>query len=121
MRAVVGLVGVLFMGSGCQEALAVTSWAATAAEHRDEVGHVFTVSCPPGGQLGEVWGTDLYADESSICSAAVHAGLLTIEEGGEVTYEIRGGASIYRGSVRQGVTTGDLGPWENAFTFVRRK
>lgn len=118
-----GVVVLAFLGfgTGCEEASAATTWTATAAEHRDEVGRVFTVVCPSGGQIAEVWGTDLYTDDSSICTAAAHAGLITLEDGGEVTFEIRGGASGYRGSFRNGITTGELGAWENAFAFVKTK
>lgn len=122
--SVVGwVVGVALVGlaTGCEQAIAVTTWTATAAEHRDEVGRVITVVCPSGGQIAEAWGTDLYTDDSSICTAAAHAGLITLEEGGEVTFEIRGGASAYRGSVRNGIATGELGAWENAFAFVKKK
>ena len=55
-----------------------------------------TYVCPPEGQAYTVWGTEIYTDDSSVCTAAVHAGLINFENGGEVFIAVRGGES-YRG------------------------
>lgn len=79
-----------------------------------------SVFCPAGGVLHGAWGTDIYTDDSSICTAAVHAGLITPKDGGPVTIEMRPDAGRYAGSVRNGVRTGDwLEPWTGAYVFVR--
>ena len=44
------------------------------------------------------YGTDIYTDNSSVCAAAVHAGLITFNRGG--TIEIRLGQNSYQGSHR---------------------
>ena len=42
------------------------------------------------GSAGPVYGTDIYSDDSSICTAAVHAGRVDFAEGGLVTIQITG-------------------------------
>ena len=79
-----------------------------------------TVLCPAGGQLEGAWGTDIYTDDSSICTAAVHAGLISIQEGGQATIEMRPDYGQYAGSARNGVQTGDwMEPWTGAYVFVK--
>lgn len=79
-----------------------------------------SVFCPAGGNLQGAWGTDIYTDDSSICTAAVHAGLITAKDGGPVMIEMRPDPGRYAGSVRNGVRTGDwLEPWTGAYVFVR--
>lgn len=79
-----------------------------------------SVLCPAGGKTEGAWGTDVYTDDSSICTAAVHAGLISMKDGGAVTIEMRPDVGQYGGSTRQGVRTGDwMEPWTGAYVFVR--
>ncbi len=79
-----------------------------------------SVLCPGGGKPQGAWGTDVYTDDSSVCTAAVHAGLISVEDGGAVTIEMRPDVGQYGGSVRNGVRTGDwMEPWTGAYVFVR--
>ena len=57
-----------------------------------------------------VWGTDLYSDDSSVATAAVHAGVLQAGEAGVVKVTMRPGLPFYQGSTRHGVTSGY---WQN--------
>ena len=82
-----------------------SDWGANAMSLRGKNGSRFTYACPAGGIVGSVWGTDGYTDDSSVCTAAVHAGLITLVNGGMVTIEIRAGLSSYTGSSRNGVTS----------------
>ena len=68
--------------------------------------------------LRQLYGTDVYTDDSSICTAAVHAGLISFQAGGSVTIEIRQGQSSYAGSARNGVTSKGYGSWNGSFVFV---
>ncbi len=96
------------------------NWETRADTYRGRNGDHFTFYFPPGGPLSSrVWGTGLYSDDSSIASCAVHAGLITVESGGTVTIEIKQGASSYRGSYRNGVTSRDYGAFAGSFVFVR--
>ncbi|HYO45703.1 MAG TPA: LCCL domain-containing protein [Gemmatimonadota bacterium] len=94
-------------------------WNTRGESHRGEVGTRYTYTCPPNGTVGPVWGTDVYTDDSSVCTAAVHAGLITLVSGGAVTIEMRGGESAYRGEPRNGVTSWNYGAWEGSFVFPR--
>jgi hypothetical protein len=93
-------------------------WSANAVEHRASVGDEFTYECPPDGEPDTVWGTDVYTDDSSICTAAVHVGAITIDEGGEVTIEIRAGEESYEASERNGIESQSYGPWGGSFVIV---
>lgn len=95
------------------------NWSTQANSYRGRNGERITFSFPAGGTLSpRVWGTDLYTDDSAIASAAVHAGIITTATGGLVTIEIRPGASSYRGSSRNGVTSRDYGAYYGSFAFV---
>jgi hypothetical protein len=91
------------------------SWSDNAVQYRGNNGAAFTIHCPPGGSFGTVWGSDLYTDDSSLCTAAVHAGRLTAQAGGLATIEIRQGAQSYPASARFGVATRSYGPWSGSF------
>ncbi|XP_029474005.1 uncharacterized protein LOC115100013 [Rhinatrema bivittatum] len=83
---------------------------------------VTRVSCPAGclSQNRNVWGTDTYTDDSSICRAAAHAGILT-DAGGQVTVEKRPGQNSYQGTTRNGITTSSYGAWPGSFVVSRIK
>jgi ABC-type transport system substrate-binding protein len=99
---------------------AIDPWSAHAVGHRDQVGEEFTYDCPPADEsrTDTVWGTDVYTDDSSVCTAAVHAGAITVEDGGEVTIEIRPGQDSYEGTERNGIETSHYGPWGGSFAVV---
>jgi len=67
-------------------------------------------------QTGNVWGTMTYTDDSRICRAAVHAGVIG-PDGGTVTIHPVAGRRSYQGSRRNGVTTRDYGRWQGSFVF----
>jgi len=93
------------------------TWDTTATSLRGQDGQRATYICPANGKFGSVWGTDLYTDDSSICTAAVHAGLISAARGGTVTIEIRPGANYYSGTTRSGVTSNNYGSWHGSFIF----
>jgi hypothetical protein len=90
----------------------------TGQRHRGNIGQRYTYACPPNGTLGSVWGTDVYTDDSSICTAAVHAGRITVAGGGTVTIEMVAGQSAYTGTARNGVSSANYGSWSASFQFV---
>ena len=82
-------------------------------------GVIYRFQCPPAaGRTGNVWGTDVYTDDSSICEAAVHAGLIRRDEGGMVHYERLGAQPSFQGSVRNGVSSSSYPAWPGSFRFV---
>ena len=82
-------------------------------------GIIYRFVCPPADGTGNVWGTDIYTDDSSICEAAVHAGVIG-RDGGTVHYERLGAQESFRGSVRNGVSSSDYAAWPGSFRFVER-
>ena len=94
-----------------------TTWEAKATSLNGKDGQTLTLACSPGGTAGPVWGSDIYTYDSSVCTAAVHSGLISFERGGTVTVELRPGRPIYGCSERNGVTTSPYGPYGHSFVF----
>jgi hypothetical protein len=93
------------------------TWDARANPFRTYTGARFAYTCPANGTIGPVWGTGTYTDDSSVCTAAVHSGLLTLAAGGSVTIEMRAGQASYTGSTRNGITSSPYGAWVGTFVF----
>jgi hypothetical protein len=87
---------------------------------RGETGRRLALVCPPGRPSGDVYGTDVYTDDSSVCAAAVHAGAITSEKGGPVTVVIGGEQKRYQGSSRNGVTSREFAAWPGSFSFDQK-
>jgi hypothetical protein len=94
-----------------------TTWEAKATSLNGKDGQTLTLACSPGGTAHSVWGSDIYTADSSICTAGVHSGLITYQQGGTVTSELRPGRTIYGCSERNGVTTSAYGSWGQSFVF----
>jgi hypothetical protein len=114
---------VVFSLAGCDWLLgmlnpSIITWSDTASGYRDQVNDTMTFTLVAGGSPGTVWGTDVYTDDSSIGTAAVHAGLITFAAGGTVTIRILPGQASYSGTTRNGVTSLDYGEWPGSFEFV---
>lgn len=84
-------------------------------------GEQYAFLCPPGKpQPGRVMGSGPYTDDSSICSAAVHAGVIRPKTGGAVTIEIRPGQATYSGSEQNYIASTSYDhPWSGGFVVVR--
>ena len=95
-------------------------WRATATGYRGSNGDRIAYECPPITTLPDnaVWGTGVYTDDSSVCVAAVHAGVIGPSAGGTVTIEIALGQDSYGGAAQNGVTTRDYGAWPGSYTIV---
>ncbi len=94
-----------------------SGWGATAVAHRGEDGKTFTYTCPPDGSAGSLWGVETYTDDSSVCTAGVHVGLITLADGGKVTIEIAPGEQGYDEGTANGITSASYGPWSGSYTF----
>ena len=69
---------------------------------------------------GRVWGSDSYTLDSSLATAAVHAGLVKDGQTGTVTVEILASPEEYSGTTANGVTTDSYSYWPaGAFKFVK--
>lgn len=66
---------------------------------------------------GSVWGTDIYTEDSAVCRAALHAGVITTE-GGNVTAVPIAGQQQYTASERNGVSSRDYGSWGASYILT---
>jgi hypothetical protein len=77
----------------------------------------FTCNCSAQSTAeGTVWGTDVYTDDSSLCRAAVHAGVISAQ-GGSVTVNRGGGLPLSIGTTRNGVMSNDGGAFPVSIQF----
>lgn len=83
-------------------------------------GERFRFHCPPGKPgPGQVIGSDPYTDGSSICAAAVHAGVIRAASGGLVTIEVRPGQTHYPGSLSHYVQSEPFEEfWSGSFLVI---
>lgn len=97
------------------------TWSLTPDAYRGQNGTRLVFECPPNPgreEAGAVWGTGVYSDDSSLCVAAVHAGVLTFEDGGRVAVTIAPGAASYEASSQHGVDAMEWGAWDGSFTVA---
>ncbi|NXO33502.1 VITRN protein, partial [Locustella ochotensis] len=82
----------------------------------------FIAKCPPGCQdvKYRVYGTDIYASFSSVCSAAIHSGIID-NTGGKILVQKVAGHSAYRGSFSNGVRSLSLPRWRESFLVSEGK
>lgn len=68
---------------------------------------------------GPLWGTDVYTGDSLLAAAAVHAGLVKIDESAIVKVTVVQALPQYVGSVQNGVTSHDFGAFGTAYRVER--
>ncbi len=111
----------MFDGSfGFKEGLKLTTGGCppSLAEARGAVKNPLSCTCTAkAAEDGSVWGTDVYTYDSSICHAAVHAGIIKAE-GGPVTVYPQPGRISYDGEERNGVSSRDYGHYDRSFSFT---
>lgn len=93
-------------------------WARTAQEFGGRTGERFTFECPGPGVLRTIWGTGTYTHDSSVCTAAVHAGVITLEEGGDVEIVMTGPQDSWPSSTQNGVTSEEWPSWPEGFDVL---
>ncbi|MEA2174566.1 MAG: hypothetical protein QOD00_2158 [Blastocatellia bacterium] len=91
------------------------SWDTSAGGFAGEEGRTYRFRCPAEGTAQPIYGNDVYTDDSSICTAAVHVGLINLERGGIVTIEIRPGRSTYGSTTRHGIKSISFGQYGRSF------
>lgn len=99
-------------------AASAESWSVNVSARRGQNGTEVTVNCSADGTAGSVWGSGPYTDDSSVCTAGVHSGAITLADGGAVTVEIQPGQESYEGSTANGVTSSDYGGYGGSFVVV---
>jgi hypothetical protein len=91
------------------------AWDTTANGFKGEAGQTYTFQCPEEGTEHGIYGNDIYTQDSSICTAAVHAGIITLAQGGIVTIEYRPGRATYGSTVRNGIKSRTWGEYPRSF------
>jgi hypothetical protein len=84
----------------------------------NQVGKTFRFEVT-GSTNGSVWGTGVYTADSSLATAAVHAGVLRPGETKVIRVRIVAGRSRYIGSTRNGVSSGSWASYPGAYTISR--
>jgi hypothetical protein len=72
-----------------------------------------------GCTQGPLWGSEVYTADSSLATAAVHAGLLRPGERGLVKLTVASGCSAYEGSRRHGVHSSAWGSYPLSFRLAK--
>src|SRR5690606_28196187 len=67
------------------------TWWSNAVQFRGDTNLRIAYDCPENGTASAVWGANVYTDDSSVCTAGVHAGKITFAAGGRVIIEMRPG------------------------------
>ncbi len=77
----------------------------------------FRVQCPAfcADKPGRVYGNQAYSIESSICRAAIHAGVVNDGDGGVVKVSVKPGQAKYDGITRNGIESAAAGPSDHSF------
>jgi hypothetical protein len=84
---------------------------------RDRQDLVSTLLCPSQGTPDTIYGTDVYTDDSSICTAAVHAGKISLKAGGVVNVRASAGVTVYTSTRRNGILSTSYGAWSGSLVF----
>ena len=87
---------------------------ATMIDLCDPVGATFYFRVR-GAAQGSLWGTDIYTGDSTLAVAAVHAGLVKVDETAIVKVTVVAPLQKYQGSARNGVTSHDFGRYGTAY------
>jgi hypothetical protein len=101
---------------GAQEAIMIyTGWCpGNVTGYRGQNGTQISCWCGLNAS-GAMWGTGTYTDDSSLCAAARHAGVIT-SAGGSIIATISPGQSSYTGSTQNGLTSYSYGSWSGSVT-----
>ncbi|MGB7341614.1 MAG: LCCL domain-containing protein, partial [Phototrophicaceae bacterium] len=91
-------------------------WNTRADALEAETGDIFTVACPADGERRSIWGTEIYTSDSSMCTAAAHMGLITLEDGGEFVVTFLDGQEEYEGTEQNGIETSNWGSFRASFS-----
>lgn len=109
-----------FVGTGYTGTTGVAVAIAAPANfvgYRGKIGASYQFNVT-GTNVGAVWGTDVYTDDSSVAAAAVHAGVLAIGETKTVTVTILAGQNSYAASTRNGISASTWGSWGGSYSFA---
>lgn len=90
----------------------------TVTKYNEQIGQTFAFTVT-GNITGYVWGTDVYTTDSTLATAAVHAGVVANGQTKVVKVMILPNPGAFLGSTRNGVDSRPYGVYPAAFQFVR--
>jgi hypothetical protein len=93
-------------------------WTSTAEAYDNQADKTVGYDCPANGSIGTVWGSGPYTTDSSVCTAAVHAGKIDLASGGRVVIKIRTGEESYEGTTQHDIVTTSYSAYPWAFDIV---
>ncbi len=80
---------------------------------------ILTGYCPANFNVSTIWGDFTYTHDSSICTAAVHAGVISRMIGGNVIAKLKPGLESYPSVERNGITSNSWPSWPYALVFLK--
>ena len=113
--AACGLWAWLMLAPAAAPALESCPYNANAAGLAE--GQQLICQCGAPGAGSSVYGTDRYTGDSSLCAAALHAGVIGAA-GGAVTVQAGGACESFAASARNGVVTRAYGAYATSFGFT---
>jgi hypothetical protein len=85
-------------------------------------GKTYSCTCPALADPAPMYGSDVYAQDSGLCAAAVHAGVLKQDAAGSVIFQVVASPPIFKGATRNGIKSEVWPkPAAAAFQFVAAK
>jgi hypothetical protein len=104
----------LRQATGLAEDAAPRADVVSMALYRGRVGQTFDFTIT-GSADQQVWGTNVYTDDTPLEGAAVHAGVLRSGQTGPVRVTVLAGQSQYIGSKRNGMESASFGPSSGSY------
>jgi LCCL domain len=85
-------------------------------------GKTYSCACPALADPAPIYGSDVYAEDSGLCTAAVHAGTLKRDTAGSVSFQVVASPPVFKGATRNGIKSEVWPkPAAAAFQFVAAK
>ena len=92
-------------------------WENKFGEYQDK-GLVIQFDCPPRGIIQPIYGDRLYDVYSSVCTAGVHDGRITVAKGGRLIVQVRESAYNYPVVRSNGITSQEHNSGGPSFEFL---
>lgn len=100
------------------DGVAVAVAATNMTQYQNDVGKTFAFKVT-GSTGGSVWGTDVYTTDSTVATAAVHAGLVQPGQTAVIKVTIVASPNVFVGSTRNGITSSGYQQFPAAYRVHR--
>lgn len=111
--------GGTYWDGGAPLALDNWHWNQGVSQYRGQHGQRITMSCIPMGSEYAVWGSNPYTDDSPVCTAGAHQGIIDRSVGGQITIEMRPAQRSFGAETKNGITGLAWGPYPGSYILVR--